>query len=128
MDSTMQGKNNLSLATPIYAPDMADFMQDSYVIVDIRDESDYNYAHIRDSKHFSNAQEVYAFSQKNAQTKILLVCYSGHTAANLGTALVQNGCQNIYFFDDYFAHFELLGLLNTQDSKDSTPKQKGLDL
>lgn len=128
MDSTMQGKNNLSLAAPIYAPDMADFMQDSYVIIDIRDESDYNYAHIRDSKHFSNAQEVYAFSQKNAQTKILLVCYSGHTAANLGTALVQNGCQNIYFFDDYFAHFELLGLLNTQDSKDSTPKQKGLDL
>lgn len=128
MDSTMQGKNNLSLAAPIYAPDMADFMQDSYVIIDIRDESDYNYAHIKDSKHFSNAQEVYAFSQKNAQTKILLVCYSGHTAANLGTALVQNGCQNIYFFDDYFAHFELLGLLNTQDSKDSTPKQKGLDL
>ena len=122
MDSPMQGKNNLSLATPIYAPDMAGFMQDSYVIIDIRDESDYNHAHIKDSQHFSNAQEVFAFSQKHAQTKILLVCYSGHTAANLGTALVQNGCKNIYFFDDYFAHFELLGLLNTQDSQHQTPQ------
>lgn len=119
MDS-MQGKNNLSLATPIYASDMADFMQDSHIVIDIRDESDYSHGHIRDSKHFSNAQEVYAFCQKNTNTKVLLVCYSGHTAANLGTALVQNGCSNIYFFDDYFAHFELLGLLNTQDSLNST--------
>ena len=108
-----KGKNNPSLANPIYAPDLTTMEFD---IIDIRDESDYAYAHIKNSQHFNNAQDVYNYAQKHKDKNILLVCYSGHTASVFGSHLVEAGCENIYYFDDYFTHFELLGLLNTQQS------------
>ena len=108
-----KGKNNPSLANPIYAPDLTTMEFD---IIDIRDESDYAYAHIKNSQHFNNAQDVYNYAQKHKDKNILLVCYSGHTASVLGSHLVEAGCEHIYYFDDYFTHFELFGLLNTQQS------------
>lgn len=65
-----KGKNNPSLANPIYAPDLANMEFD---IIDIRDESDYSYAHIKDSKHFNNAQDVYNYAQ-STRTKISCLC------------------------------------------------------
>lgn len=104
----LKGKNNLSLATPIYVNDLEN---QKFLIVDIRDEEDFKAAHIKDSIHLTSAQDVYQYAKSHQDEKILLVCYSGHTASVLGTHLIEAGCKNIYYFDDYFAHFELLGFL-----------------
>ncbi|MGI0406804.1 rhodanese-like domain-containing protein [Helicobacter himalayensis] len=113
-ENSLKGKNNPSLANPIYPQDIAQGRLSEFKVFDIRDKSDYESAHIRESRNFSNAQDIYQYALQNKNVKILLVCYSGHTASVVGTRLVEAGCENIYYFDDYFTHFELLGLLNTQ--------------
>lgn len=98
----LKGKNNLSLATPVYAKDL----DESYCIIDIRYPEDYAARHIKHSHQLNNPYDVYAFIKTHPQDKCVLVCYSGHTASILGTELVQEGLENVYFYDDDFSTLE----------------------
>ncbi|RDU59724.1 rhodanese-like domain-containing protein [Helicobacter marmotae] len=95
----LKGKNNLSLATPLYAKDL----DESFCIIDMRYVEDYTLCHIKDSHHLNNPYDIYAFIKNNPSKKCALVCYSGHTASILGTELVQEGLENVYFYDDDFS-------------------------
>ncbi len=95
----LKGKNNMSLAKPLYAKDL----DESYCIIDIRYPEDYALCHIKDSLQLNNPYDVYAHIKKNKDKKCVLVCYSGHTASILGTELVQEGLENVYFYDDEFS-------------------------
>lgn len=95
----LKGKNNMSLATPLYAKDL----DESYCIIDIRYPEDYALCHIKDSLQLNNPYDIYAHIKKNQNKKCVLVCYSGHTASILGTELVQEGLENVYFYDDEFS-------------------------
>ncbi len=95
----LKGKNNLSLATPIYANDL----DDSFCIIDMRYEEDYMLCHIKDSHRLNNPYDIYAFIKKNPDKKYVLICYSGHMASILGTELIEEGLENIYFYDDEFS-------------------------
>ena len=97
-----KGKNNPSLATPLYAQDL----DESFCIIDIRYPEDYALCHIKDSLHLNNPYDVYTFIKKNPHQKYALVCYSGHTASILGTELVEEGLENIYYYDDEFSTLE----------------------
>ncbi|AWK61061.1 hypothetical protein HCN_0201 [Helicobacter cinaedi PAGU611] len=95
----LKGKNNMSLATPLYAKDL----DENYCIIDIRYPEDYALCHIKGSLQLNNPYDVYAHIKKNKDKKCVLVCYSGHTASILGTELVQEGLENVYFYDDEFS-------------------------
>lgn len=96
---SLQGKNNQSLATPVYAKDL----DTSYCIIDIRYPEDYERCHIKDSHQLNNPYDIYALIKKNPDKKCVLVCYSGHTASILGSELVEEGLENVYFYDDEFS-------------------------
>ena len=98
----LKGKNNLSLATPIYATDL----DESFCIIDMRYPEDYEICHIHNSHQLNNPYDIYALAKKHPDKKCVLVCYSGHMASILGTELVQEGLENIYFYDDEFATLE----------------------
>lgn len=102
METQLKGKNNQSLATPVYAQDL----DESFCIIDIRYPEDYQSCHIKDSQHLNNPYDVYRFIKKNPDKKCVLVCYSGHTASIMGTELVNEGLENVYFYDDEFATLE----------------------
>jgi len=97
-----KGKNNLSLATPIYADDI----DESFCIIDIRDPLDYEICHIKGSYQLNNPFDVYMFIKQNSHKKCALVCYSGHNASIMGSELVDEGLENIYFYDDVFESLE----------------------
>ncbi len=99
MSMKLQGKNNLSLATPLYAKDL----DESFCIIDMRYEEDYKLCHIKDSYHLNNPYDIYFFIKNNPDKKCVLVCYSGHTASILGTELIGEGLENVYFYDDEFS-------------------------
>ncbi|CUU39169.1 MULTISPECIES: rhodanese-like domain-containing protein [Helicobacter] len=104
-----KGKNNPSLANPLYAEDL----DESFCIIDIRYPEDYALCHIKDSLQLNNPYDVYAHIKKNPNQKYALVCYSGHTASILGSELVEEGLENIYYYDDEFstlanAHIQLI--------------------
>lgn len=94
----MQGKNHLSLATPLYAEDL----DESFCIIDMRYEEDCN-VYVKDSKQLNNPYDIYHFIKKNPDKKCVLVCYSGHMASILGTELKEAGLENVYFYDDDFS-------------------------
>lgn len=94
-----KGKNNKSLATPVYAKDL----DSSFCIIDMRYPEDCMLCHIKDSIQLNNPYDIYAHIKKNQDKKCVLVCYSGHMASILGTELVQEGLENVYFYDDEFS-------------------------
>lgn len=98
----LKGKNNKSLATPIYAQDL----DESFCIIDIRYAEDFETCHIQDSQNLNNPYDVYRLIKKNPDKKCVLICYSGHTASIMGTELVNEGLENVYFYDDEFATLE----------------------
>ena len=102
MSQELKGKNNLSLATPLYASDVSE----EFCFIDIRYPEDYAVRHIKDSHNLNNPFDVYQFIKKNADKKCVLVCYSGHTASIMGSELVEEGLENVYFYDDEFATLE----------------------
>ena len=97
-----KGKNNSSLATPLYAKDL----DENFCIIDMRYPEDYALCHIKDSYQLNNPYDIYALIKKNPDKKYALVCYSGHMASILGTELVQEGLNNVYFYDDEFYTLE----------------------
>lgn len=99
MDNDLKGRNNLSLATPIYANEL----DSSYCIIDMRYPEDYMLCHIKNSHQLNNPYDIYQFIKQNANKKCVLVCYSGHSASILGTELRQEGLENVYFYDDEFS-------------------------
>ncbi|WP_334095968.1 CDP-glycerol glycerophosphotransferase family protein, partial [Helicobacter typhlonius] len=56
-----KGKNNPSLANPLYAEDL----DESFCIIDIRYPEDYALCHIKDSLQLNNPYDVYAHIKKN---------------------------------------------------------------
>lgn len=95
----LKGRNNKSLATPVYA----DTIDSDMLFIDIRDEEDYAKTHILDSINLPNPFDVYQFIKSHSDKKCVLVCYSGHTASIMGSELVQEGLENVYFYDDKFS-------------------------
>lgn len=94
----LKGRNHLSLATPLYANDI----DESFCIIDMRYPEDYALCHIKGSFQLHNPYDIYAFIKQNASKKCVLVCYSGHSASILGSELVEEGLENVYFYDDDF--------------------------
>lgn len=64
-----KGKNNPSLANPLYAEDL----DESFCIIDIRYPEDYALCHIKDSLQLNNPYDVYAHIKK-IQTKNTPLC------------------------------------------------------
>lgn len=98
----LKGKNNLSLASPIYAEDL----DKNFCVIDIRYPQDYEAIHIKDSLNLNNPYDIYEYIKRHPQQKYVLVCYSGHLASILGSELVEEGLENIYFYDDEFHTLE----------------------
>lgn len=61
-----KGKNNPSLANPLYAEDL----DESFCIIDIRYPEDYALCHIKDSLQLNNPYDVYAHIKKKSKPKI----------------------------------------------------------
>ena len=95
----MQGKNHESLAHPLYAQDL----NESFCVIDMRYPEDYAKIHIKDSHNLNNPYDIYEFIRHRPHQKYVLVCYSGHLASILGNELVEEGLENIYFYDDEFS-------------------------
>lgn len=91
------GTRNKSYAKAVH---FTDFKPKEYVIVDIRALEDYHTRHLPDACHVHEYDQLIELIKSNAQKKILLQCYSGHTAAELGSQLVADGYDNIYFLDE----------------------------
>ncbi|TLD81534.1 rhodanese-like domain-containing protein [Helicobacter sp. MIT 05-5293] len=98
----LKGKNNLSLASPLYAKDL----DESFCVIDMRYPQDYEMIHIKDSLNLNNPYDIYEHIKRHPQKKCVLVCYSGHMASILGSELVEEGLENVYFYDDEFHTLE----------------------
>ncbi len=96
------GKRNHSYA---YAVHFDSFNPDDYIIVDIRHKQDYESRHFLNAIHVGDYEELLNIIESNADKKVLLQCYSGHTVSLIGNDLVLKGYKNIYFLDEVFEDF-----------------------
>lgn len=101
------GKHNKSYANPVY---LDTFNPQDYVIVDIRHPYDFKEGHIQGAVNVTDLRTIAAFAKDNQDKKILLQCYSGHTASIYGSELVIAGLDNIYYLDENIADFEEYGI------------------
>ncbi len=109
------GKNNKSLAKPVYIDEMN---LTDYMVIDIRDKEEVCAARIKGVPNIKELHSIFNLAKDNAEKKILIHCKRGGRASAMGSRLVELGCNNIYFFDDTFSKFydkfEIVG-----DFKDS---------
>lgn len=101
------GKHNKSYAIPIY---LKDFNPKDYLIIDIRQNQDFLAGHVEGALNLYNLGSIATIAKNNADKKILLYCYSGHTASIYGTELVLAGIENIYYLDESILRFEDYGI------------------
>ncbi|MCI5968863.1 rhodanese-like domain-containing protein [Helicobacter sp.] len=95
------GKNHQSLAQAIFKEDLPKVIgTKDWVIVDIRMPLDFMEGHLQGAVNLTTQEELQTFLKDNADKKILLNCYSGHTVSLLGSDLVSRGYTNIYFLDE----------------------------
>lgn len=97
------GKHNKSYANPIY---LKGFNPKDYLIIDIRQNEDFVIGHIDGALNLHNINSIASIAKNNADKKILLYCYSGHTASIYGSELVLRGIDNIYYLDESILKFE----------------------
>ncbi|PAF49944.1 hypothetical protein BKH41_01185 [Helicobacter sp. 12S02232-10] len=101
------GKHNKSYANPIY---LDGFQPEDYLIIDIRHPYDHAQAHIKGTLNVVDLDKIAKIAQENEDKKILLHCYSGHTASVYGSELVLAGLENIYYLDENILDFESFGI------------------
>lgn len=95
------GKNHQSLAKAIFKEDLNTIiLSKEWIIVDIRMPLDFMEGHLKGAINLTTQEELQTLLKNNANKKILLNCYSGHTVSLLGSDLVQNGYTNVYFLDE----------------------------
>lgn len=102
------GKHNKSYAYPVY---LEDFNPQDFVIIDIRHPEDFAYRHLKNALNIIDINEIAKLAQENPDKKILLHCYSGHTASIYGSELVNIGLENVYYMDENIMDFESSGLI-----------------
>ncbi|PAF48362.1 hypothetical protein BKH46_00115 [Helicobacter sp. 12S02634-8] len=102
------GKHNKSYAYPVYLEglDMRD-----YLIIDIRHPYDHAQGHINGALNIVELGKIAKIAQENPDKKILLHCYSGHTASVYGSELTLAGLENIYYLDENILDFEHYGIV-----------------
>lgn len=105
----LKGRNNKSYADPIYANELAANL-DHYKILDIRKEDDFKKAHVKGAVNIRHKDQMREYIEANPDSKIVFQCYTGHGAANYGSAFVEEGFSGIYFFDEKFEELEKAGL------------------
>lgn len=98
----LYGKRNKSYAMAVH---FDNFNPDNYLIIDIRNPIDYRSRHLPNAQNITDYEQLCALIKSNPDSKILLQCYSGHTVAELGSHLVLQGYQNIYFLDELIDDF-----------------------
>ena len=96
------GKNYKSLAKPVYIEEMN---LEDFMVIDIRDEDEVCAARIKGVPNIKEIHAIYNLSKDYPNKKILIHCKRGGRASKMGSALVNHGCENIYFFDDVFSRF-----------------------
>ncbi|RAX58690.1 hypothetical protein CCZ01_02370 [Helicobacter monodelphidis] len=96
------GKRNQSFAKAVH---FDNFCPQDYVILDIRQTQDFLERHLPYAEHIDGYEKLIKVIEENVEKKILLQCYSGHTASLLGNDLVLSGYKNIYFLDEYLEDF-----------------------
>ncbi|PAF41219.1 rhodanese-like domain-containing protein [Helicobacter sp. 11S03491-1] len=101
------GKHHKSYANPVY---LDEFQPQDYLIIDIRHPYDFAEAHIVGALNLTDLRSIATIAKNNADKKILLHCYSGHTASVYGSELVLAGLENIYYLDENIADFEDHGI------------------
>ncbi|MBX7491048.1 rhodanese-like domain-containing protein [Helicobacter turcicus] len=95
------GKNHQSLAQAIFKEDLPKVIgTQEWVIVDIRMPLDFMDGHLKGAVNITTQEELQTLLNNNADKKILLNCYSGHTVSLLGSDLVNSGYTNVYFLDE----------------------------
>ncbi|PAF50326.1 rhodanese-like domain-containing protein [Helicobacter sp. 13S00477-4] len=101
------GKHNKSYANPVY---LEGFEPENYIIIDIRHPYDYAQGHICGALNIIDLDKIAKVAQDNVNKKILLHCYSGHTASIYGSELVFVGLENIYYLDENILDFDEHGI------------------
>ncbi|MDO7252988.1 rhodanese-like domain-containing protein [Helicobacter cappadocius] len=102
------GKHNKSYANPVY---LDGFNPEEYIVIDIRHPYDFKEGHLQGSINITDLRTIATIAQNNKDKKVLLQCYSGHTASVYGSELVNAGFDNIYYLDENIADFEDHGIL-----------------
>ncbi|PAF54243.1 hypothetical protein BKH42_01685 [Helicobacter sp. 13S00482-2] len=102
------GKHNKSYANPVY---LEGFDPQDYMVIDIRHPYDFKEGHIQGAMNMTDLRSIASIAQNNKDKKILLQCYSGHTASVYGSELIMVGFENIYYLDENIADFEEYGIL-----------------
>lgn len=64
----LKGKNNLSLASPLYAKDL----DESFCVIDMRYPQDYEMIHIKDSLNLNNPYDIYEHIKHHPQKNVCL--------------------------------------------------------
>lgn len=94
-----------SLAKPISIEEAKSLNFDDFIIIDTRSEGYYLISHLKNAINVENIQRIGYIAQENPDKKILLYCHSGHGVSLIGTELVKQGLENIYYVDGNFFAF-----------------------
>ena len=71
-------------------------LQDSALLIDIRDKDSYNRSNISKSKNYNSEDIMNLAKQDKKDTKIVIYCYHGNSSRKVASFLSSYGFKNVY--------------------------------
>ena len=71
-------------------------LQDSALLIDIRDKDSYNYNNIPNSKNYNSEDIMKLINEESKDTNIVIYCYHGNRSRKVASFISSYGFKNVY--------------------------------
>ena len=71
-------------------------LQDSALLIDIRDKDSYNYSNIPNSKNYNSEDIMKLINEESKDTNIVIYCYHGNSSRKVASFISSYGFKNVY--------------------------------